>query len=133
MLPAVSVTLVAVKNNKRGTTVVSSAMLGALTVSGNAAPVVDRPNTVFGVTELQWGDLPVPVDDRDRHASFAVQAHRAPACVARTVTGEVRWAIIKAPRAGVCPVEGRSGGGFGRTRRTRFRPRGGGCGLGFHH
>ncbi len=32
---------------------VSNSMLGRLTVTGNAAPVVDHPNTVFGVTQLQ--------------------------------------------------------------------------------
>ena len=42
-----AIALVAVKNNTGGTTVVNNTMLGALTVTGNAAPVVDRPNTVW--------------------------------------------------------------------------------------
>ncbi len=48
-----AIALVAVKNNTGGTTVVYNTMIGALTVTGNAAPVVDRPNTVYGVAQLQ--------------------------------------------------------------------------------
>ncbi len=49
-----AIALVAVENNSTGgTTVKSNAILGALTVTGNVAPVVDRPNTVIGFQNLQ--------------------------------------------------------------------------------
>ncbi len=48
-----AIALVAIKNNTGGTTVTSNTMLGALTVTGNAAPVVDHPNTVYGIAQLQ--------------------------------------------------------------------------------
>jgi hypothetical protein len=48
-----AIALVSVKNNTGGTTVVNNCMIGSLTVTGNAAPVVDRPNQVWGSATLQ--------------------------------------------------------------------------------
>jgi hypothetical protein len=48
-----AIALVSVQKNTGGTTVTSNFILGSLTVTQNAAPVVDRPNTVIGFQQLQ--------------------------------------------------------------------------------
>jgi len=48
-----AISVVSVKNNTGGTTVVNNCLIGSLTVTGNAAPVVDHPNQVSGTATLQ--------------------------------------------------------------------------------
>ena len=42
-----------VLNNAAGVTVTDNTIAGALTVTGNTGTVVDKPNTVAGVSKLQ--------------------------------------------------------------------------------